>query len=529
MTSISPPVTVLSPSGKKIQVPTGIFINNEFVTSTGGQALKTTNPATGRVICEVQCGSSADVDIAVSAAKHAFATSWGRKSSPSQRVTSLTKLADLIEQYAEELGELESLDNGKPRWIAASMDVMDTAACFRYFGGLADKIEGKTMELDESKKMAMTRVEAIGVCGAIIPWNYPLMMLAWKLAPALAAGNCVILKPAEQTPLTALRIAELSVQAGFPPGVLSVINGYGSQVGHAIASHMEIDKVAFTGSTATGRRIMEAAAHSNIKKVSVIDQTFLSLTEFKITLELGGKSPVVVFDDVDIEKAIPWVALAILFNQGQDCTAGSRLFVQSGIYDKFVTKLVDAMSQHGIGDPFDDRNFQGPQISKEQQQRILDYIQSGKEQGAKVELGGEVWQGASGTQFEEGFWVQPTIFSGCKPGMRIVDEEIFGPVLAVAKFDTEEEAIDLANATAYGLGAGIFSEGASRCMRVAGAIHAGTVWVNNYAMLSNAVPFGGMKQSGLGRELGVDAIREYTQVKAIHWNYNEILDWPLRG
>lgn len=232
---------------------------------------------------------------------------------------------------------------------------------------------------------------------------------------------------------------------------------------------------------------------------------------------------------MDVDKAIPWVALAILFNQGQDCTAGSRLFVQAGVYDKFVSRLVQAMRQHGIGNPLDPATFQGPQISKMQQDRILSFIASGKEEGAKVELGGDIWQGAKGTPLENGYWVEPTIFSGCKAGMRIVDEEIFGPVLAVAKFETEDEAIALANNTKYGLGAGVFSEGASRCMRVAGAIHAGTVWVNNYALLSSAVPFGGMKQSGIGRELGMDAVREYTQVKSIHWNYGEDLEWPLRG
>lgn len=508
-------IEITSPSGKTLKVPTGIFIENEFhKAAEGGPRLSTLNPATGKVLCEVECGTSADIDRAVAAGRRAFQTRWGRKSTPTQRNACLLKLADLIEAHADELGELESLDNGKPRWVATTMDVVDTAGCFRYYAGLADKIEGKTMELDEGTKMAFTRLEPIGVCAAIIPWNYPLMMLGWKLAPALAAGNCVVLKPAEQTPLTALLIAQLSVEAGFPPGVLSVVNGYGATVGAAMASHMDIDKVAFTGSTLTGRKIMEAASKSNLKK---------------ITLELGGKSPVLVFDDVDIEKAIPWVVIAILFNQGQDCTAGSRLFIQSGIYDKFVARLVAAMKEHGIGDPFDDANFQGPQITRAQQERILGFIESGKQEGAKLELGGGAWQGAKGTPFEGGFWVEPTVFSGCKRGMKIVDEEIFGPVLAVAKFDTEDEAVALANDTKYGLGAGVFSQGAARCMRVAGAIQAGTVWVNNYALLSNAVPFGGAKQSGIGRELGVDAIKEYVQVKSVHWNYGEDLEWPLRG
>ncbi|CDU22624.1 probable aldehyde dehydrogenase [Sporisorium scitamineum] len=504
---------IASPSGKTLTVPTGLFINNTFIPSVDGTTLETINPATGKSLGTVSAASEKDVDLAVRAARTAYNTVWGRNSSPTQRASILFKLADLLEQYAVELSELESLDNGKPRWIAETMDIADTAGCFRYYGGLADKIEGKTIEQKEGEKLAFTRLEPLGVCGQIIPWNYPIGMLGWKVAPALAAGNCIVLKPAEQTPLTALRIAQLSVQAGLPAGVFNVLNGLGPVVGDAITGHMDVDKVAFTGSTAIGKRVMERAARSNLKKV---------------TLELGGKSPVVVFDDADIDQAVNWAALGILFNQGQDCTAGSRLFVQEGIYDKFVPKLVAAFRAHQIGDPFDNATFQGPQITQRHQQRILDYIESGKQQGAKVEIGGGAWtQGAR--EFADGFYVEPTIFSGCKKGMKIVDEEIFGPVLAVAKFKDEAEAIQLANDTSYGLGAGVFSTNASRCMRVSGAIQAGTVWVNNYVVVSNAVPFGGFKASGIGRELGVDAIKEYTQVKSIHWNFGESLDWPLTG
>ncbi|PWN22067.1 putative aldehyde dehydrogenase [Microstroma glucosiphilum] len=510
----APDINVRSTSGRSIACPSGIFINNAFVTAIEGKKLDTVNPATGQHLATVECGTSKDVDVAVNAAKQAFATTWGRKSTPAQRVSCLLKLADLIEEEADELGELESLDNGKPKWIAKTMDVADVAGCFRYYGGLADKIEGKTIELNESIKMAMTKVQPIGVCAAVCPFNYPLGMLSWKLAPALAAGNCVILKPAEQTPITALRIAQLAVKAGFPPGVLGVINGYGPDVGAALATHTGIDKIAFTGSTATGMKIAEMAARSNLKKT---------------TLELGGKSPVLVFDDADLEKSLPWVVLGIMFNQGQDCTAGSRLFVQSGIYDTFVKRVVEAVQQHAIGDPLDDNTFQGPQVSQAQQTKILDLIESGKSEGAKLECGGQIWPGAKGTKLEKGFWVAPTVFSGCSKGMRIFDEEIFGPVLSVAKFETEEEAIALANDTDYGLGAGIFSQDISRCMRVTGAIDAGTVWVNNYVVLSNSVPFGGFKRSGMGRELGVDAIKEYTQVKSVHINWGEEMEWPLRG
>ncbi|SPO25489.1 probable aldehyde dehydrogenase [Ustilago trichophora] len=502
-----------SPSGKTLTIPTGLFINNQFVPSVDGGELETINPATGKSLGFVSAASEKDVDLAVSAARQAYNTTWGRNSSPSQRASVLFKIADLLEQHASDLSEIESLDNGKPRWIAETMDIADTAGCFRYYGGLADKIEGKTIEQKEGEKLAFTRLEPLGVCGQIIPWNYPIGMLGWKVAPALAAGNCIVLKPAEQTPLSALFIAQLAKEAGLPEGVLNVVNGLGPIVGDAITGHMDVDKVAFTGSTAIGKRVMQRAAQSNLKKV---------------TLELGGKSPVLVFEDADLDQAVNWAALGILFNQGQDCTAGSRLFVQESVYDKFLPKLVAAFRAHTIGDPFNNQTFQGPQITQRHQQRILDYIESGKAEGAKVETGGAAWTEGAG-EFANGFYVQPTIFSGCKKGMKIVDEEIFGPVLAVASFKDEEEAIRLANDTTYGLGAGVFSQNASRCMRVSGAIQAGTVWVNNYVAVSNAVPFGGFKSSGIGRELGVDAIKEYTQVKSIHWNYGESLDWPLTG
>ncbi|EST05427.1 Aldehyde dehydrogenase [Kalmanozyma brasiliensis GHG001] len=511
--AISSTLSIASPSGKTLTVPTGLFIDNAFVPSVTGDTLETINPATGASLGHVSAGSAEDVDLAVSAARTAYNTVWGRNSTPSQRAECLFKLASLLEEHIVELSELESLDNGKPRWIAETMDIADTAGCFRYYAGLADKIEGKTIEQKEGEKLAFTRLEPLGVCGQIIPWNYPIGMLGWKVAPALAAGNCVVLKPAEQTPLTALKIAELAVEAGLPKGVFNVVNGLGPVVGDAITGHMDVDKVAFTGSTAIGKRVMQRAAQSNLKKV---------------TLELGGKSPVVVFDDADIDQAVNWVALGILFNQGQDCTAGSRLFVQEGIYDKFLPKLVAAFKAHTIGDPFDSQTFQGPQITQRHQQRILDYIESGKAEGAKVEIGGGAWTEGTG-DFAKGFYVQPTIFSGCKRGMKIVDEEIFGPVLAVASFKDEAEAIKLANDTSYGLGAGVFSSNANTCMRVSGAIQAGTVWVNNYVVVSNAVPFGGFKSSGIGRELGVDAIKEYTQVKSVHWNFGEMLDWPLTG
>lgn len=397
--------------------------------------------------------------------------------------------------------------------MAETIDIADSIACLRYYAGLADKVHGKTIEIDNAEKFAHTRIEPIGVCGAIIPWNYPIQMAAWKLGPALAAGNCLILKPAEQTPLSALRLAELAVEAGYPSGALSVINGLGKDVGAAISEHMRIRKVAFTGSTVTGRRIMAAAAQSNLKKV---------------TLELGGKSPVLVFDDVDMETAVPWIALSILFNMGQDCCAGSRLFVQRDVHDVLVAKLSEAFRKQKVGDPFDDTTGHGAQVSKEQYEKILSYIESGKSQGAHVAYGGGRYE-TNDPKLRDGYWVEPTIFTNCHKGMKIVEEEIFGPVLAVIPFDTEEEAIQMANDTEYGLAAGIFSENGGRCIRLSSALQAGTLWINSYALLSNAIPFGGFKQSGIGRELGVDAIKEWTEVKAVHWNIGAKLDWPLQG
>lgn len=499
---------------RTIELQTGLFINNDFVPSVSGSTLTTPNPSTGNDLATISSASKDDVDIAVEKARTAFKTVWGKKSTPSQRSTIINKWADLIEENIEELAELESLDNGKPVWMARDVDITDSVECLRYYAGLADKIEGRTIEQQEGVKLAFTRAEPIGVCGQIIPWNYPIQMFMWKVAPALAAGNTIVIKPAEQTPLSALRLAELSVKAGFPPGVLNVLNGVGAVTGAAISLHMDIDKIAFTGSTVTGRAIMEAAAKSNLKKV---------------TLELGGKSPVVVFDSVDIEQTANWVCMAILFNHGQDCCAGSRLFVQDSIRDKFLTTLKKKVEETEIGDPSVTTTFMGPLVSKQQQEKVKKYIKLGLEEGATCITGGEEKLSHLPDRLKNGFFVPPTVYINCKKGMKIVDDEIFGPVLAVQTFSTEEEAIELANDTAYGLGAGIFSQNASQCMRMVHALNAGTVWCNQYMVLSNSVPFGGMKQSGFGRELGIEGLKEYTQTKAIHWNYGEEIPWPLNG
>ncbi|KAJ7904427.1 aldehyde dehydrogenase domain-containing protein [Mycena olivaceomarginata] len=496
------------PGRSEIQVPTGLFINNEFVPSVDSQeVIDAVNPFTEEVICSVASASAKDIDIAVAAARKAFNTTWGKNVTGPERSRLINKLADLIEQNAQELGELESLNNGKPVRIARDFDIGDTVQCLRYYAGWADKIVGQSLEVDNKTKFAFTKHEPIGVCGQIIPWNYPILSRR-KVAPALAVGCTIVMKPSELTPLTALKLSELVKEAGFPPGVVNTVPSLGSVGGAALASHPDVDKVAFTGSTITGRKIMEAAAKSNLKKVS---------------LELGGKSPHLIFESCDMDQAANWAALGICYNSGQDCTAGSRVYVQDSIHDKFVELLVSKVKELEFGNGLDEKTSGGPVISKTQYDRIWAYIESGKQEGAKVALGGNKRPG-------KGFFVDPTIFTDIRPNMKIVKEEaisqIFGPVLSVGTFKTEEEAISLANDTSYGLGAGLHSNDANQCMRVASALEAGTVWINQYNLLSNNVPFGGKKQS-VRRELGSYALEEYTSVKAVHWNFGEKLDWPL--
>jgi len=500
-------VKVVIPATKReVEIPTGLFINNEFVPSADSKELiHAINPATEDVICSVVAGSEKDIDIAVAAARKAFNTTWGKNVTGFERSRLLNKLADLIERDQQILAEVESFNNGKPVKIARDFDIGDSVQCLRYYAGWADKITGQTIELDNKVKFAFTRHDPIGVCGQIIPWNYPINMWAWKVAPALACGCTIVMKPSELTPLTALLLSKLIAEAGFPPGVVNTIPSLGSVGGAALSTHRDVDKVAFTGSTVTGRKILEAAAKSNLKKVS---------------LELGGKSPHLVFESADLDQAANWACLGILYNTGQDCTAGSRLYVQDSIHDKFVALLVEKAKALVIGDGFDEKSGGGPVVSKVQYDKVWGYIENGKAQGAKLALGGQKRPG-------RGFYVDPTIFTDISQDMNIVRDEIFGPVLAVGKFKTEEEAIALANDTSYGLGAGLHSNDASQCMRVSSALEAGTVWVNQYNVLSNNVPFGGKRQSGIGRELGSYALEEYTSVKAVHWNFGEKLDWPL--
>ncbi|KAI0384846.1 aldehyde dehydrogenase [Hypomontagnella monticulosa] len=470
--------------------PTGLWINNEWVEGVDKKTFEVINPTTEEVICSVSEATEKDVDIAVAAARKAFNGEW-RTTTPQQRGIYLTNLANLMQENLDLLASVESLDNGKSITMARG-DVTNVIGCIRYYGGWADKIEGKTIDINH-ETFHYTRQEPIGVCGQIIPWNFPLLMLAWKIGPALCTGNTIVLKTAEQTPLSALVLANLVKQAGFPPGVLNIISGFGKVAGAAISSHMDVDKVAFTGSTVVGRAIMKAAASSNLKKV---------------TLELGGKSPNIVFNDADIEAAISWVNFGIYYNHGQCCCAGSRVYVQEGVYDKFVEAFKARAQKNSVGDPFDESTFQGPQVSKLQYDRIMGYIEEGKKGGATVALGGE-------RHGDKGYFIKPTIFTNVTNDMKIMQEEIFGPVVAVAKFKTEEEVIHLGNDSTYGLAAAVHTNDLNTAIRVSNDLRAGTVWVNSYNMLHHQLPFGGYKESGIGRELGEAALANYTQTKSV--------------
>jgi aldehyde dehydrogenase (NAD+) len=471
---------------------TKLLINNRWVSSESGKTFATINPSTGEEICQVAEADAADVDKAVEAARAAFDQGPWKKMRASERGRLLHRLADLIEQNADQLARLETLDNGKPLSIAKTVDVTKTIACYRYFAGWADKVQGKTIPID-GDFFCYTRHEPIGVIGQIIPWNYPLLMQAWKLAPALATGNTIVMKPAEQTPLSALRLGELILEAGFPEGVVNLLPGFGSTAGAAIARHMDVDKVAFTGSTEVGRLIMEAAAKSNLKRIS---------------LELGGKSPNIIFADTDLDDAVEGAHLGLFVNQGQSCCAGSRVFVEETIYDEFVEKSITRAGKRRVGDPLDPRTDQGPQVSESQFDRIMGYIESGKREGATLACGGE-------RVGDRGYFIQPTVFSDVQDEMRIAREEIFGPVMSIIPFKDIDEVIARANRTTYGLAAGVWTRDIKKAHAVANSMRAGTVWVNCYHVLDTRAPFGGYKQSGMGRELGEYGLQQYTEVKTV--------------
>ena len=478
---------------KQVKIgPTQLLINNEWVKSVSGRHFETINPATGEVICDIAEADAQDVDKAVQAARAAFTTGVWRKMSATRRGELLYKLADLIEQNIDELARLETLDNGKPLSESLNIDLPAVIDCYRYYAGWADKVQGKTIPI-KGPYFCYTRHEPVGVVGQIIPWNFPLLMQAWKLAPALATGNTVVLKTAEQTPLSALRVGELIIEAGFPPGVVNILSGYGPTAGAAIARHMDIDKVAFTGSTEVGHLVMEAAAKSNLKRV---------------TLELGGKSPNIVFADADLDEAIEGAHFALFFNQGQCCCAGSRVFVEEKCYDQFVAQSVERAKQRVIGNPFDTKTEQGPQVDKEQFDKVIGYIESGMREGAEMLCGGSRFG-------DRGFFIQPTVFADVRDDMKIAQEEIFGPVMSIIKFKDIDEVIERANATIYGLAAGVWTKDITKAHAIANNVRAGTVWVNCYDVLDTAAPFGGFKQSGIGRELGEYGLQQYTEVKTV--------------
>ena len=481
-----------TPEETKIAFSTKLLINNRWIASESGKTFATVNPSTGEEICQVAAADVADVDKAVRAAREAFERGPWRKMNASERGRLLHRLADLIERDADELAQLESLDNGKPVSVAKRVDVAKTIACYRYFAGWTDKIQGKTIPID-GDFFCYTRHEPIGVVGQIIPWNYPMLMQAWKLAPALATGNTVVMKPAEQTPLSALRIGELIVEAGFPDGVVNLLPGFGPTAGAAIARHMDIDKVAFTGSTEIGRLILEAAAKSNLKKV---------------TLELGGKSPNIIFADTDMDEAVEGAHLGLFSNQGQICCAGSRVFVEEKIYDHFVEKSVTRAGKRVVGDPFDPRTEQGPQVDQAQFDRVMGYIDSGRDEGATLACGGK-------RVGDRGYFIEPTVFADVQDEMKIAREEIFGPVMSIIPFKTADEVVDRANRTNYGLAAAVWTRDIKKAHAIANSVRAGTVWVNCYNVLDTRAPFGGFKQSGIGRELGEYGLQQYTEVKTV--------------
>ncbi|KAM8887808.1 retinaldehyde dehydrogenase 3 [Synchiropus picturatus] len=497
----APPGTFPQP----VKVPevrhTKIFVNNEWLMSSRGRSFATYNPATGAKICDVQEADKEDVNKAVAAAKAAqHRGSVWRRMDASSRGRMLHKLADLMERDRTLLATLESLDTGKPFLQSYFIDLDGSIKTLRYFAGWTDKIHGKSLPVDDNF-MCLTKHEPVGVCGAIIPWNFPLLMFTWKIAPALSCGNSVVIKPAEQTPLTALHVGSLIQEAEFPPGVVNIVPGFGPTAGAAIANHMDVDKVAFTGSTEVGQIIQSAAAHSNLKRV---------------TLELGGKNPCIVFADCDLHLAVEETQKGAFYNQGQCCTAASRVFVQESIHEEFVRLSVEKAKKIAVGDPLDPRTSHGPQIDRQQFDKIMDLIESGKKEGARLECGGA-------SEGENTLFIQPTVFSGVKDHMRIAQEEIFGPVLCIFTFKSQQEAISRANSSQFGLVSAVFTSSVDRALAVSSALDTGTVWVNCYNALHAQSPFGGYKMSGNGRELGEYALAEYTEVKAVTIKLNETL------
>jgi aldehyde dehydrogenase (NAD+) len=471
-----------------------LYIDGEWVNSSSGKSFDTENPYTGEVWAKISRGNAEDVDRAVKAASSAFQGDWGQ-TKPTERGKLLNRLAEVIEKNAEILGEIEVRDNGK---LIAEMggQTKYLAEWYRYYGGLADKVEGSVIPSDKPGIFNFTRYEALGVIGMITPWNSPLLLLAWKLAPALAAGNTAVIKPSEFTSASTLEFMNLIEEVGFPKGVVNTVTGFGLEVAAPLVDHPNVDKIAFTGSDVSGQKIYEAAA----KKI------------MPVTLELGGKSPNIVFEDADFEAAVMGAISGIFAATGQTCIAGSRLLVQKSVHDKFVERLINVAKEAKIGDPMSTETHVGPVTTQPQYQKIIDYIEIAKKENAKCVLGGRPYTGpgARGRQF-----IEPTIFTGVTNEMRIAQEEVFGPVLSVIPFDTEEDAVRIGNDIDFGLAAGVWTNDIGRALRMSEKLRAGTIWVNTYRAVSFTSPFGGYKRSGEGRESGKDAIKEFLQVKSV--------------
>lgn len=476
--------------------PKKLYIGGKWVEAASGKTFATLDPSTGEVLAHVAEGGAEDIDRAVAAARKAHDSGVWRDLPPAERARALWRVGDLIEERANEFAQLDSLDNGKPINEMLLFDVPVAAATFRYYAGWATKLHGETQQPSfPGKYLSYTLREPVGVVGAIIPWNFPLMMASWKVAPALACGNTLVLKPSEETPLSALLLAEILEEAEVPAGVFNVVPGYGETAGARLAAHPRVDKIAFTGSTEVGKLIAKASADSNLKRVS---------------LELGGKSPNIVFADADLSRAVSGAFLGIFFNQGQVCSAGSRLFVQKKVYDRTVDELTQSMANIQLGPGIDPMTQMGPLVSKTQMDRVLGYISIGNKEGARLVAGGGRAEGMGG-----GFFVKPTVFADVDGKMRIAQEEIFGPVLAAIPFEDEDDLVAKANDSMYGLVAGLWTSDVKRAHRVAHALQAGTVYVNCYNVNDPATPWGGYKQSGWGRELGPYALDLYTEIKNV--------------
>jgi phenylacetaldehyde dehydrogenase len=480
-----------------IGVPRQLFIDGRWADAASGRTFETPNPATGETLARIAEGGAEDINRAVQAARRAFEEGPWSRMTASERGRIIWRIGDLILAHLDELAQLESLDNGKPFAVAQAADVPLAADMFHYMAGWATKLEGNTIDISVpympgSNFHSYTLREPVGVVGQIIPWNFPLLMAAWKLGPALATGNCVVLKPAEQTSLTALRLAELIAEAGMPAGVVNVVPGFGETAGAALTAHMDVDKVAFTGSTAVGKLIVAASAASNLKK---------------LTLELGGKSPNIIFDDAGPE-AIEGAAHAIFFNHGQCCVAGSRLYVQQSRFDEVVDGVAEIAKSIKMGPGIEPGTQMGPLVSEEQLRLVTGYMESGEAEGATALAGG-------GRYGERGYFVEPTVLTNTRPDMKVVREEIFGPVLVAAPFSDLDEIAAVANDSEFGLGAGIWTQDIRKAHAMAKKLRAGTVWINCYNVFDAALPFGGYKQSGWGREMGHEALNAYTEVKAV--------------